>query len=223
MTSAAIAQPSPETMFSFSRVGSAAVVTLACPAVREWQASVLSTYLSDVVEQHRGRAVIVDVGGITQFSCAWLNALIELSRRCERMGGQLVVVGMSRQSRNMLRSTGLLKHLRLAGNSQEACASAGSRGWWRRGGWRWRSCWRSRWRRGRRRSRGRRRDGPIKTPPAAGNARLGRPPRSGGRESRAGCGAYGNLEIVRSGWCSDTEVGSGGLRWFFSFLLPFGE
>jgi anti-anti-sigma factor len=122
MTSMQLAQTQQDTVFSFSRVGDAAVVTLACPAVREWQSSVLTTYLADVVDRNRGRVVIVDVAGIVQFSCAWISTLLGLSERATSMGGQLVVVGLSRQSRRMLRTTGLLRRLKLAGSTQEAIA-----------------------------------------------------------------------------------------------------
>lgn len=121
------AQPQQETVFSFSRMGDAAVVTLACPAVREWQASVLTAYLSDVVERNRGRAVIVDIGGIAQFSCAWINALISLSNRALTMGGQLVVVGLSRDTRRLLRSTGLIRSLKMAATTAEALAALKAR------------------------------------------------------------------------------------------------
>ncbi len=125
MTGTEVAQRKQETVFSFSRVGNAAVVTLACPAVREWQASVLASYLSDVVERNRGRAVIVDVGGVAQFSCAWINTLITLTDRALSMGGQLWVVGLSRDARRMMRSTGLLRRLRMAVTTGEALAEVG--------------------------------------------------------------------------------------------------
>lgn len=125
MTAAELAQNPQDTVLSFSRQGDAAVVTLACPAVREWQASVLSTYLNDVVERNRGRTVVVDVAGIGQFSCAWINTLIGLTERVARMGGQLVVVGLSRESRRLLKSTGLVRRLHLAGSTSEALAMTG--------------------------------------------------------------------------------------------------
>jgi anti-anti-sigma factor len=122
MSTAELTQNPLDTVFSFSRQGDAAVVTLACPAVRDWQASVLSTYLSDIVERNRGRTLVVDVAGVAKFSCAWINALITLTERATRMGGQLVVVGLSRDSRRLLKSTGLSRRLHLAGSPAEALA-----------------------------------------------------------------------------------------------------
>jgi anti-anti-sigma factor len=125
MLAAELTQNQNDTVFSFSRQGDAAVVTLACPAVREWQASVLAKYLSDVIENNRGRTVIVDVAGIGQFSCAWLNTLIELTDRVERMGGKLLIAGMPRDSRRLLKSTGLARRLHLTGSTSEALVLAG--------------------------------------------------------------------------------------------------
>jgi anti-anti-sigma factor len=125
MTTAELAQNPLDTVFSFSRQGDAAVVTLACPAVREWETSVLSSYLSDIVERNRGRTLVIDVAGVAQFSCAWINALIGLTDRVARMGGQMVVVGLSRDARRLLKSTGLTRRLHLAGSQAEALSWTG--------------------------------------------------------------------------------------------------
>jgi anti-anti-sigma factor len=115
-----------ETVFSFSRVGNAAVVTLACPTVREWQSSVLANYLTDVIDRNRGRAVIVDMAGIQQFSCAWLNTLIGLTERATKMGGSLMVVGFSRDTRRLMKSTGVLRRLQIHGSMSQALAASGA-------------------------------------------------------------------------------------------------
>jgi len=123
--SSPVTQPSPETMFTLSRVGDAAMVILSCPAVREWQSSVLSNYLAEVVEHNRGK-VVLDVAGISQFTCAWLNSLISLADRSHELGGLFVVVGMSRQGKRLMRDAGLTKRLRLAESGEEALSLLGS-------------------------------------------------------------------------------------------------
>jgi len=95
------------------------MVILSCLAVRELQASVLSGYLADVVEANKGR-VVLDVSGIFQFTCAWLNSLICLADRCRELGGEFVVVGMPRMGRTMMRDAGLTKKLLLADSGQQA-------------------------------------------------------------------------------------------------------
>jgi anti-anti-sigma regulatory factor len=116
-----LTQPSAESMFTLSRVGDAAMVILSCPAVREWQSSVLSNYLTEVVEQNEGR-VVIDVSGIFQFTVAWLHSLISLGDRSQELGGQLVVIGMPRQGRRMMRDAGLAKRLQLAESGDQALA-----------------------------------------------------------------------------------------------------
>jgi len=119
-------QNSQDTVFSFSRVGAAAVVTVACPSVREWQSSVLANYLNDVIDRNRGRAVIVDMSGIVQFSCAWLNTLIQLTERATKMGGSLMIVGFTRDTRRLMKSTGLLRRLNVHATTSEALAASGA-------------------------------------------------------------------------------------------------
>ena len=120
-----VTQPASETMFTLSRVGDAAMVILSCLAIREWQSSVLSNYLSEVVEHNRGK-VIVDVTGVSQFTCAWLDSLISLSDRARELGGMFVVVGMSRQGKRLMRDSGLMKRLRLAQSGQDALLQLGA-------------------------------------------------------------------------------------------------
>jgi anti-anti-sigma factor len=112
-------------MFTLSRVGNAAMVILSCPAVREWQSSMLTNYLSEVVEHNRGR-VVLDIKGISQFTCAWLNSLISLSDRCKELGGLFIVVGMSRQGQRLMRDAGLTKRLQLATSGEEALSLLGA-------------------------------------------------------------------------------------------------
>lgn len=106
-------EPAADTMFTLRRVGGAGVIALTCPALRERQAHLLAVYLADLAERLEGRLVL-DVRGVSEFSCAWINAMLDLSARCVAHGGQLIVVGLSRPSRRMLASTGLLARLRVA-------------------------------------------------------------------------------------------------------------
>lgn len=105
-------EPSADTMFTFRRVGKAGVVSLTCAALRERQATLLSGYLGELAERMAGQLVL-DVEGVRDFSCAWINTLIELSGRCVSEGGQLIVVGLSASAQKMLRQTGLDKRLRV--------------------------------------------------------------------------------------------------------------
>jgi len=114
-----------DTMFTLSRVGDIAVVSLTCPAIREHQAHVLGRYLQELCDDVTGR-VVLEVTGVAQFSCAWINTLLSLTHRCRAMGGNLVILGMPAQDERMLRSTGLDKHLYLRPSRSAAFAEFGT-------------------------------------------------------------------------------------------------
>lgn len=118
-------KPLPDTMFTLSRVGDVAVVSLTCPAIREHQAQVLGRYLQELCEEVTGR-VVLEVTGVAQFSCAWINTLLSLTRRCRALGGTMVVLGMAPKDEQVLRSTGLDKHLFLRSSRSAALAEFGA-------------------------------------------------------------------------------------------------
>jgi anti-anti-sigma regulatory factor len=120
-----MAQPSPQNMFTLRRVGNAAMVILSCPAVREWQALVLTNYLAEVVEHNQGR-VVLDITDIFQFTCSWLKSLITLSDRARELGGRFIIVGMSRQGRQLMKEGGWSKRLELAESGEQALTLVGA-------------------------------------------------------------------------------------------------
>jgi hypothetical protein len=72
-----------------------------------------------LAERVDGR-VVLDVSKAALFNCAWLNALIDLHHRCDRLGGRLVVVGLSREARLLVEDCGLGASLNLAESESEA-------------------------------------------------------------------------------------------------------
>lgn len=117
----------PDTMFTLSRVGDAAIVSLACPAIHEAQAKVLGRYLKQLVAEVGGRLVL-EVAGVGSFNCSWINALIELSRQCERLGGRLFVLGIPRREQGLIRTTGLDRYINMTTSRAEALRSFESPG-----------------------------------------------------------------------------------------------
>lgn len=118
-------EPAADTMFTFRRVGEVGVVTLVCPALRERQAALLANYLSDLADRLRGRLVL-EVSGVRSFSCAWINTMIQLSRRCVERGGDLKIVGLAAPARKLLNRTGLLDHLHLERSQVAALKNLGA-------------------------------------------------------------------------------------------------
>jgi anti-anti-sigma factor len=118
------AQLLPMTTLSLGRIGDAGLVKLSCPSIRERQAAVLGRHLHEVAEHVRGRLVL-EVSCVSQFTCAWINTLIALARRCRDLGGELILMGLSRKEVAMLRATGLEKYLCLAHGQQEVLKRLG--------------------------------------------------------------------------------------------------
>jgi len=114
----------PQSVVSVSHVGKAAVVSLNFPVIRERQANLLEGPLSDLCDLAQGR-VAMDLSQVTSFSCAWINALICLTRRCRTQGGELVLFGMDAASARTIRDTGLLDHLVLERDKASALKALG--------------------------------------------------------------------------------------------------
>lgn len=108
-----------ETMLSLSRIGDVSVLGLSAPAILDEEAAVLGRYFSELARQSQGR-VVIELSGVVRFSCAWINTLISITRQCDEMGGRLVVCGLSPLAERMLKTTGLVRYLHVAGNRREA-------------------------------------------------------------------------------------------------------
>lgn len=120
-----MADPLPETMFTLSRVSDIAVLNVTCPAIRERQAQVLGRYLSELTG-HTGGRIVLEVGGVGSFSCAWINELLSVTRRCRAMGGDLVLLGMPLRDWRVLETTGLSRHLTLTRSRTDALSRLGA-------------------------------------------------------------------------------------------------
>jgi anti-anti-sigma regulatory factor len=68
-------------------------------------------------------SLIVDVADVGSFHCALVNWLLDLRLSCSRLGGFLVLTGLSAQAHDMLVSTGLARKLHLADSVPEALAT----------------------------------------------------------------------------------------------------
>lgn len=87
-----------------------AMVRVRAESLREHQASMLRSELADVVDQSAGR-VLLRFAGSGELCASCLRELLAESARCEALGGRLVVVGLSKPMRRMLRHANLDKLL----------------------------------------------------------------------------------------------------------------
>jgi anti-anti-sigma factor len=96
-----------------------AMVKVRPESLREHQTSLLREQLADVVDQACGRVLLrFSDGADVCASC--LHELIQESRRCRALGGEMYVVGMSKTMQRLVRNTGLDRHLNLAGSTADA-------------------------------------------------------------------------------------------------------
>jgi len=122
----------PQSVLSVAHVGSVSVVAVNFAVIRERQAQLLERPLSDIVDMARGK-LAMDLSQVGSFSCAWINSLISLTRRCRSQGGDLVLFAMDSASSRTLRDTGLLSHLTLERDKLAALRRLGEEP---AGGWR---------------------------------------------------------------------------------------
>lgn len=90
------------------QIGGTQFVRIDVAAVRERQAFALTDPLMTLAERHGGR-VTMDLTKVAAFSCAWINVLIDLTKRCKKKGGKLVLTGVSTQAKHSLTQMGLAK------------------------------------------------------------------------------------------------------------------
>ncbi len=96
-----------------------AMVKVRPDSLREHQAALLREQLADVVDHACGR-VLLRFGEGADVCASCLSELIHESRRCEGLGGRMCIVGLSRDMRRLLRTTGLERQLHLVRSTAEA-------------------------------------------------------------------------------------------------------
>jgi len=111
------------------RLPYATVITFVTPHLREAHAAQLGPELIALARLTGGRLAL-DMTQVTDFSCAWINAMLAASQHCEQFGGRLAIMSLNPRLENLLRETGLHRQLYLAGSVKEALqrfANAASR------------------------------------------------------------------------------------------------
>ncbi len=107
-----------ESIVTFSMRSGVGEAVVAGDCARDRDMASLSRQLADMARRADGRLVL-DAGSLRPFTCSWINTLLDLDQRCRTMGGQLVIAGLSDDARDMIKSTGLEKRLRLVPSRAE--------------------------------------------------------------------------------------------------------
>lgn len=107
------------------RRGGAAMGVVTLARIGDEHASMLRDAAEEAAACFAGRLVI-DLSLVTDFSCAWINALLALDRHCWELGGALCVFGMRRELHDVLHQTGLDASLLLRADERSALAAVGA-------------------------------------------------------------------------------------------------
>lgn len=110
MPELALDSPSIGSLLSVRRDGDVALVTIMCQSIMDRQAAILTPALLEIAKRHDGRLAI-DLAEVADFSCAWINSLLALSKACDELSGKLVVFSLGRHVRDIMRATRLDKRL----------------------------------------------------------------------------------------------------------------
>lgn len=112
-------QQSRDRFMVVDRLPYATVITFVTPHLREAHAAQLGPELVALARLTGGRLAL-DMTQVTDFSCAWINAMLGAAQHCEQFGGRLALMSLSPRLENLLRETGLHRQLYLAGSVKEA-------------------------------------------------------------------------------------------------------
>jgi len=100
--------PLPKTLMTVEVIDGMHFIRIDCPAVRERQAFALTDPLCQMADHSNGKMTL-DLIKVAAFSCAWINVLITVAKRCKAKGGSLVLTGLSSPAKHSLKQMGLLK------------------------------------------------------------------------------------------------------------------
>jgi anti-anti-sigma factor len=101
--------PLPNTLMTVEDIGGMTFIRIDCPAVRERQAFALNDAILNLADRTNGK-MTMDLTKVAAFSCAWINTLIQVGKRCKVKGGKLILTGLSTQALHTFKQMGLHKH-----------------------------------------------------------------------------------------------------------------
>jgi anti-anti-sigma factor len=107
------------------RRGGGVVAALTLHRIDDEHTPMLRAAAEEAAACFSGRLAL-DMSMVNDFTCAWINALLELDRRCWEHGGQLCLFGLRRELHDVLRQTGLDQSLQVRPDERQALAAIGA-------------------------------------------------------------------------------------------------
>jgi anti-anti-sigma factor len=100
------------------------VIRVDTPIMASNAGAIVGTILSDIEQAPGLRAIILDLGYVTQMDSSGVGVLVEIQRRAERMGIPLAICSLQEGPRRMLGKTRLDGHFRTYSTVEAALADA---------------------------------------------------------------------------------------------------
>jgi anti-anti-sigma regulatory factor len=97
-------------------------ISVAC--IKDKQAGLLRQSLLAMVKERRGRLAL-DLSNVTDFTCSWINVMLEVTRACRRENWDFAIFGLRGTARAILRATHLDRKMTVCSCRDEALGKLG--------------------------------------------------------------------------------------------------
>jgi anti-anti-sigma regulatory factor len=114
-----------ESLICIYRRGSAALLCVTTSRITDEGAWLIQGAAARTSACYDGR-LAVDLSLVHDFTCSWINSMLEIDRVCWQHGGRLSVFGMRREMRDILALTGLAESLDVQPDEETALKSIGA-------------------------------------------------------------------------------------------------
>lgn len=100
------------------------VAHISIASIKDKQASLLRQSLLTLAKERRGRLAL-DLSSVNDFTCAWINVMLEVTRACRRENWDLAIFGLKGNARDILRATHLDRKMTICITRDDALGKLG--------------------------------------------------------------------------------------------------
>ncbi len=100
------------------------IAHISIASIKDKQAALLRQSLIALAKERRGRLAL-DLSSVSDFTCAWINVMLELTRACRRDNWDLAIYGLHGPTRSILKATHLDRKMTICPNREEALGKLG--------------------------------------------------------------------------------------------------
>lgn len=93
-------------------------------SIKDRQASILRQSLLALAKERHGRLAL-DLSNVQDFTCAWINVMLEVTRACRKEDWDLAIFGLKGAARDILQATHLDRKMTFCSDRTEALGKLG--------------------------------------------------------------------------------------------------